>query len=332
MNLEDKGMASKFGQNQLIMKANSFAIACCLGILLTGCTYSTTSHSFKFYGSTQESFGRDFFYVQYGVTGAATAKYTSRGGGHVREGLIADAKRNLIQAHPLGPNQSYVNMSIDVSQTESGVATQGAASVTKVELTATISADVIQFGQPPVDYAMPVASGSGQIGGALPNTPDVPSIISDSGPLDDLIQSGDACYVKFGGEWFEGRLLKYGKMAGGGAYFRVKYSFNGKEKTGLFNAGSFSFELPQEADRSGSSMSEPTQDSPPSSLNEAKTEEVTFSVGDVVTFTVRLGEEATGQVVGIIQTPSGDIANVKYVYEGEERTSTLPVFSLKVAD
>lgn len=142
------------------MKANSIAIACCLGIVLSGCTYSTTSHSFKFYGSTQESFGRDFFYVQYGVTGAATAAYTTRGGGHVRDGLIADAKRNLIKAHPLGPNQSYVNMSIDVSKTELGSIIQEDRIVTRVELTATISADVIQFGQPPLDYEIPLAGSS----------------------------------------------------------------------------------------------------------------------------------------------------------------------------
>ena len=248
MNLEDKGMASKFGQNQLIMKANSFAIACYLGILLTGCTYSTTSHSFKFYGSTQESFGRDFFYVQYGVTGAATAKYTSRGGGHVREGLIADAKRNLIQAHPLGPNQSYVNMSIDVSQTESGVASQGAASVTKVELTATISADVIQFGQPPVDYAMPVASRSGQIGGASSGTSSFLSVGLDFGRLDELIESGDAFFVRYGGEWYEGKLLKYGKTAGGGDYCKVEFPFNGKTKTATFNSENVSFERPAQKD------------------------------------------------------------------------------------
>ena len=159
-NLEDKGMASKFGQNHLIMKANSIAIACCLGIVLSGCTYSTTSHSYEFYGSTQESFGRDFFYVQYGVTGAATAAQTTRGGGHVRDGLIADAKRNLIKAHPLGPNQSYVNMSIDVSKTELGSIVQEDRVVTRVELTATISADVIQFGQPPLDYEIPLGGSS----------------------------------------------------------------------------------------------------------------------------------------------------------------------------
>ena len=157
MNLEDNGMAAKFGQNHLIMKANSIAIACCLGIVLSGCTYSTTSHSFKFYGATQESFGRDFFYVQYGVIGSATATYNPRGGGHVREGLIADAKNNLIKAYPLGPSQSYVNLSIDISNTEVGQ-TLPVNKVSSITLTATVSADVIQFGQPPVGYSVPLNS------------------------------------------------------------------------------------------------------------------------------------------------------------------------------
>ena len=156
MNLEDKGMASKFGQNQLIMKPTSATIALLLAIFLGSCTsFSKTSHLFEFYGSTQESYGRDFFYVQYGVTGAATATYTSRGGGYVREGLIADAKKNLIKAHPLGPNQSYVNMSIDISRTESGPDSE---TVSRIELTATISADVIQFGEPPAGYSVPLTS------------------------------------------------------------------------------------------------------------------------------------------------------------------------------
>ena len=136
------------------MKPTSATIALLLAIFLGSCTsFSKTSHLFEFYGSTQESFGRDFFYVQYGVTGAATATYTSRGGGYVREGLIADAKKNLIKAHPLGPNQSYVNMSIDISRTESGPDSE---TVSRIELTATISADVIQFGEPPYDYELPV--------------------------------------------------------------------------------------------------------------------------------------------------------------------------------
>ena len=94
MNLEGKGMASKFGQNQMIMKSTSATVALLIAIFLGSCTtFSKTSHLFEFYGATQESFGRDFFYVQYGVVGASTATYTSRGGGYVREGLIADAKK-----------------------------------------------------------------------------------------------------------------------------------------------------------------------------------------------------------------------------------------------
>ena len=170
MNLEDRGMASKFGQNQLIMKFNSIAIACCLSILLVGCSYSTTSHQFEFYGSTQESFGRDFFYVKYGATGSATATYTSRGGGHVRDGLIADAKSELIQSHPLEPNQSYVNMAIDITQTESGGTYGDVSYISKIELTATVSADVIQFGEPPFKYELPVRT-AGSLGTVNPSKP-----------------------------------------------------------------------------------------------------------------------------------------------------------------
>ena len=158
MNLDDEVMASKFGQNQLTMKSYSIAVACFFGIFLTGCTYSTSSHAFKFYGSTQESFGRDFFYVKYGAIGSATATYNPRGGGHVREGLIADAKRSLIEAHPLGPSQSYVNMSIDISNTEVGKTFQDVKFISAITLTATVSADVIQFGQPPAGYSVPLTS------------------------------------------------------------------------------------------------------------------------------------------------------------------------------
>lgn len=128
-------------------------------ILLSSCgTYTKTVHSFDFYGSTQESYGREFFYIAYGVLGDATAKYSFEGwdrdmvGGEVRNGLIADAKRDLMRNYPLGSNQCYVNLSIDVSTTETG----DASGVERRELKATISADIIEFGTPPEDYRLPV--------------------------------------------------------------------------------------------------------------------------------------------------------------------------------
>ena len=224
-----------------VMKSIIVAIGFFVGILLTGC--STTTHMFEFYGETHESDGRDFYYVEYSVSGSATAGYTWIGGGNVRDGLIADAKRNLIKSHPLGPNQSYVNMSIDISTTNY---TAFFFFNGRVELTATVSADVIQFGQPPKDYSIPVVL-------------EVPSI--------------------------------------------------------------------------GSGIISPQPKTQMSTqLIEVAGEDGVIKVGDLVAFTVRLGEEATGEVMGIIQTPNGNIANVKFVFEGEERTSTLPALSLRLAD
>ena len=230
------------------MKLCTTAIVCLLSMMLSGCSYSTTAHQFEFYGSTQESFGRDFFYVKYGVTGAATATYTARGGGFVREGLIADAKRELIASHPLGPNQSYVNMSVDITQTQTGGAYGESVYVSKIDLTATISADVIQFGQPPVDYAIPVASRSGQIGGVSLKTSSGLSIGLDFKRLDELIESGEAFFVRYGGAWYEGKLLKYGKTASGGDYCKVEFPINGRTKTGMFSSENVSFERPAEED------------------------------------------------------------------------------------
>lgn len=140
------------------MNRSNFLLATALSFFFLGCTYSRTTHQFSFYGSTQESYGREFFYVAYGVTGSATATYYQRGGGHMKDGLVADAKSNLIKSHPLGPNQCYTNMSIDIQTTESGVTNGEVASINKISLTATISADVIEFGNPPMDYSLPVRS------------------------------------------------------------------------------------------------------------------------------------------------------------------------------
>lgn len=202
MNLEGKGMASKFGQNELIMKLCTSAIVCFLGVILSGCSYSTTAHQFEFYGSTQESFGRDFFYVKYGATGSATATYTVRGGGFVREGLIADAKRDLIASHPLGPNQSYVNMSVDITQTQTGGAFGESVYVSKIDLTATVSADVIEFGQPPVGYQLPTVQaksltsplGDVQSSSELPESEDLAAFFS----------VGDSVEVRYNKEWVLG--------------------------------------------------------------------------------------------------------------------------------
>ena len=253
-------MASKFGQNQLIMKPTSATIALLLAIFLGSCTsFSKTSHLFEFYGSTQESYGRDFFYVQYGVTGAATATYTSRGGGYVREGLIADAKKNLIKAHPLGPNQSYVNMSIDISKTESG---PDSDTVSRIELTATISADVIQFGQPPLNYEIPVAGSSSLVSGKSLSLP--------SSQLAEVESEEPALEKK-----------------------------------------------------------ESKQKKAPKEKRKSDRDDGAIKVGDLVSFSIVGGDTAEGEVKQTIQTPNGVIVVVNYFFEGESKTSTLPISLLR---
>lgn len=206
-NLENEGTASKLGPNHCIMKVSLATGACFLGIFLMGC--STTTHMFEFYGATHESDGRDFFYVDYSVKGSATAEYTWVGGGHVRDGLVADAKRNLMNRHPLGPNQSYVNMSIDISTTSY---TAFFFFNSRVELTATVSADVIQFGVPGPGYALPdfnAKSAGIAVEGTI-STPHVRQstpVLNEESSGDEQLRVGDlVSFVSSTGEILQGEI------------------------------------------------------------------------------------------------------------------------------
>ena len=118
-------------------------------ILLCGCAISNSTHSFVHYGSDSLRDDSDFFYIQHGVLGSASAVYSNRGGGNVRAGLIADAKANMLQQHVLGPNQTYINMSIDIIKTEAGTALGKGVSINSVTWTAVISSDIIEYGTAP---------------------------------------------------------------------------------------------------------------------------------------------------------------------------------------
>ena len=118
-------------------------------ILLCGCAISNSTHSFMHYGSDSLRDDSDFFYIKHGVLGSASAVYTNRGGGNVRAGLIADAKANMLQQHVLGPNQTYINMSIDIIKTEAGTAPGKGVSINSVTWTAVISSDIIEYGTAP---------------------------------------------------------------------------------------------------------------------------------------------------------------------------------------
>lgn len=126
----------------------TLVILLCLATL-SGCSYSVTSHRFTYHGTDFPQSDKDFFYVEEGVFGSATANYDLRGGGHVREGLIADAKADLRFSNPLEKNQIYANLSLDLMETETGTrgVVSGVRKVKRLELTAVVTADIMEFGE-----------------------------------------------------------------------------------------------------------------------------------------------------------------------------------------
>ena len=66
----------------------------------------------------------------------------------MRDGLVADAKNDLVEQSPLGPNQTYANMAIDVITENIGYWWGGTHFVKRIRLSAVVSADIVEFGQP----------------------------------------------------------------------------------------------------------------------------------------------------------------------------------------
>ena len=118
-------------------------------IMLVSCTVTQTTHSFYHHGTDSVKNNSDFIYVKVGVVGRSSTKYypnkIRREQGVVREGLIADAKRNLRTQHPLQANQAYANMTIDILNTSLGTATQYGVIASEITIEAVISADIIEF-------------------------------------------------------------------------------------------------------------------------------------------------------------------------------------------
>ena len=200
----------------------------------------TTQHSFTYHGTDNLGLDQNFFYVSYGVRGTSNTSYKYRGygdflGGDVRAGLVADAKSNLIDQHPLEPNQAYANLSVDVMRTEKGEFNgTGVVDLESVTLTAVITADVIEYGTPPDGYKLPVKKRG------LPSTSQVLksqefdlSLSQEANEEPYSFVEGDAVWVKFRGIEVEGVLQKsitnYGMTQ-----WKVSFDDNGKSKTKYF--------------------------------------------------------------------------------------------------
>lgn len=139
-----------------------------MAISFASCSYTISEHQWGYHGSDALLNTRSFVYVERGLIGKATTTYTWRGGGDIRSGLVADAMRDLSTRNPLGPNQQYCNITIDQTNTESGVRTplllafftgDIAYLAEEFEISVTIRADIIQFvdsnGQILIDSTQP---------------------------------------------------------------------------------------------------------------------------------------------------------------------------------
>ena len=120
-----------------------------LSLTITSCTVIQTTHSFYHHGTDAVTTNSNFKYVKTNVVGRSSTVYypnkLRRDQGVVREGLVADAKKNLSLQHPLSNNQAYANLTIDILNTSKGTATSYGVISDEITIEAVISADIIEY-------------------------------------------------------------------------------------------------------------------------------------------------------------------------------------------
>jgi hypothetical protein len=208
-------------------------VICCT-IASAGCTYTETLHTSIYHGTDDHAGLSDFYYLQYGVSGSASASYNFRGGGYVREGLLAEAKRNLMRQYPLGPNQAYSNVAIDDLHTRSGLQTTEGPTTSTVVITVVVSADIIQYGIPPTNYELPGENSNGSL--SLPSSQQLPvSQYSDLSSSEyKTYEKGDTVQVSVDGNLLEGIVTQKFSDSRGTEY-KIQYEVNGKKKSKFFS-------------------------------------------------------------------------------------------------
>jgi hypothetical protein len=193
-----------------------------LAAALTGCSYSVTSHSFTYHGTDYPQTAKDFFYVEEGVFGSATAVYDYNGGGHMRDGLIADAKANLKMGQSLQPNQAYANLSIDIMKTETGLRDGNYRNPLRFEVTAVITADIIQFGKIESIQSQ-TASSRGRLDDVRPSSSGTETEKKVSYD-DNLYKVGETVLIRLGEEWVDAEILEVKWMQSDrGFTYKVEY-------------------------------------------------------------------------------------------------------------
>ena len=119
-------------------------------ILFSGCSIIETNYSFYHHGTESIKTNSNFKYVEYNVKGKAKTTYypnkLRKKQETVKDGLIAAAKENLNKNYPLGDNQAFANLSIDVLDTRKGQPVYGGGvEVSAITIEVVISADIIEY-------------------------------------------------------------------------------------------------------------------------------------------------------------------------------------------
>ena len=171
-----------------------------------------------------------FFYVAYNIAGASIREYNLKGGGDVRRGALADAKAELMKQFPLGPNQAYINLSIDEVQTNFGIGTKGVMNrLDRIVIRTVVSADVIEYGTPPAGFAPASVLNhpeSNRINGVVVdrNANDSESQMAPSGSGNDAnaLLPNDAVVFMLDGQRITGTVIR--KFTNSrGVYYSVSY-------------------------------------------------------------------------------------------------------------
>lgn len=223
-------------------------------VLLTGCAYSTTTNAISYHGTDLQNTAEPFTYVAKDVIGTAQTSYTWRGGGNTRNGLIADAFKDLNRQFNLSVNQAFANVAIDWMETESGTRTplflaviSGVQYFPEVfKITASVRADVIEFNS---DKEFTTSAGSKKMIPIIDQSPP-----TDIGQAPDMIgkteenesqqraqrtqrhtrnkfKVGEIVLVQVSGNWVEGKITSIQKANNTA---RVEYKAKNSRKQGEY--------------------------------------------------------------------------------------------------
>jgi hypothetical protein len=217
-----------------------YFILICVLSLVSCATYQNTTHSFSYHGTDNLGLDQGFFYVKYGVKGMSSTSYAMRTlygdflGGDVRSGLVADAKADLIIQHPLEPNQTYANLSVDIMRTEKGDIMGSTLDLKNITISAVITADIIQYGQVPQNYEVPIKRSQGTLGGindgetTEANSTNTASAGNASGFKFSI---GDRVHIEVEGSFFVGQIIDIQHLNNTA---RVRYKINNRSQEGFF--------------------------------------------------------------------------------------------------